>query len=125
MYTNFGERNLFCFCDTATFKNNQISLSDHGLYIVHGHQKIQSIGIGSKNSCNYKLMSNACTLILVGTASPVSEILLLLKRAKFPFQSMVVEKLNSIELAQKFMQMDYNPGVKIKKQANNPLLYKV
>ena len=38
---------------------------------------------------------------------------------------MVVKELNSIELAQKFMQMDYNPGVKIKKQTNNPLLYKV
>ena len=39
-------------------------------------QKIQSIGIDSKNSCNYKLMSNACTPILVGVASPVLEILL-------------------------------------------------
>ena len=48
MHTNFGERDLFGSGDTATFKNDQISLSDHGLYIVHGHQKIQSIGIGSK-----------------------------------------------------------------------------
>ena len=35
--TNFGERDLFGFRDTATFKNGQISLS------VHGHQKIQWI----------------------------------------------------------------------------------
>ena len=39
-YTNFGGRDLSSFGDTATFKNGQISLSDHGLYIVHGHQKI-------------------------------------------------------------------------------------
>ena len=31
MYTNFGERSYFSFRDTATFKNGQISLSDHGL----------------------------------------------------------------------------------------------
>ena len=31
MYTNFGGRDLTSFGDTATFKNGQISLSDHGL----------------------------------------------------------------------------------------------
>ena len=31
MYTNFGRRGLSCFGDIATFKNGQISLSDHGL----------------------------------------------------------------------------------------------
>ena len=31
MYTNFGERDLSTFGDIATFKNSQISLSDHGL----------------------------------------------------------------------------------------------
>ena len=31
MYTNFGERDLSGFGDTATFKNSQISLSTHGL----------------------------------------------------------------------------------------------
>ena len=40
MYTDFGGRGLFGFGDTATLKNGQISLSTHGLYIVHGHQKI-------------------------------------------------------------------------------------
>ena len=45
MYTNFGGCDYSGFGDIATFKNGQISLSDHG------HQKIQSIGIGSKNSC--------------------------------------------------------------------------
>ena len=30
MHTNFGGHGLFCFGDTATFKNGQISLSDHG-----------------------------------------------------------------------------------------------
>ena len=56
MHTNFGGCGLFGFGDTATFKNDQISLSDHGLYIVHGHQKIQSIRIGPKNSCKYALV---------------------------------------------------------------------
>ena len=40
MYTEFGGCGLSGFGDTATLKNSQISLSDHGLYIVHGHQKI-------------------------------------------------------------------------------------
>ena len=31
MCANFGGRNYFGFGDTATFKNGQISLSDHGL----------------------------------------------------------------------------------------------
>ena len=31
MYTNFGGRDFSGFGDTATFKNSQISLSDHGL----------------------------------------------------------------------------------------------
>ena len=31
MYTNFGWRELSGFGDIATFKNSQISLSDHGL----------------------------------------------------------------------------------------------
>ena len=31
MYTNFGGRDLSSFGDTATLKNGQISLSDHGL----------------------------------------------------------------------------------------------
>ena len=33
-------------------------------------------------------MSNACTLILVGVASYVSEILVFSKSAKFPFRTM-------------------------------------
>ena len=32
MYTNFGVCDLSGFRDIATFKNGQISLSDHGLY---------------------------------------------------------------------------------------------
>ena len=34
MYTNFGERVLSTFGDIATFKNGQISLSDHGLQVI-------------------------------------------------------------------------------------------
>ena len=33
-------------------------------------------------------MSNACTPILMGVATPVSEVLLLSNFAKFPFQTM-------------------------------------
>ena len=40
--TNFGERDLSSFGDIATFKNG---------HIVHGHQKIQLLRIGSKKSC--------------------------------------------------------------------------
>ena len=110
MHTNFGGCGLFGFGGTATFKNGQISHSDHGLYIVHGHQKIQLIGIGSKNSCKYGLMSSACTPIMVGGASPVSEILLPSKTAKFPFLTMGYSPLslkNSIDqnLLKKFMQV--------------------
>ena len=31
MHNNFGGHGLSCFGDIATFKNSQISLSDHGL----------------------------------------------------------------------------------------------
>ena len=34
IHTNFGGCSLFGFGDTATFKNDQISLSTHGLYMV-------------------------------------------------------------------------------------------
>ena len=43
MCTNFSGCGLSGFGDTATLKNGQVSLFDHGLYspwIVHGHQKI-------------------------------------------------------------------------------------
>ena len=51
-------------------------------------------------------MSHACTPNLVGVASLVSEILLLLKMAKFPFptmdyKSMDIKKFNQLELTQK------------------------
>ena len=34
MYTNFGGCGLSGFGDTTTFKNGQISLSDHGLQVI-------------------------------------------------------------------------------------------
>ena len=52
-------------------------------------------------------MCNACTPILVGVTSPVSEILVLSKTAKFPFLTMdyspwsVGKKSNQMESAQK------------------------
>ena len=34
MHTSFGGCSFFNFGDIATFKNGQISLSDHGIYMV-------------------------------------------------------------------------------------------
>ena len=55
-------------------------------------------------------MSNACTPILVGVASPVSKLLLLSKTAKFPFLTMDYspwssENLIEWNLLKKFMQV--------------------
>ena len=55
-------------------------------------------------------MSHACTPILVGVTSPVSEILLLSKTAKFPFQTMGYSPWSSKNLIdrnqpKKFMQI--------------------
>ena len=110
MYINFGGRGLFSFGDTATLKNGQISLSNHGLYIVHGRQKIEVNRIGSKNSCKYGLMSSACTPILVGVVSLVSEIPQPSKTTKFPFPTMDYSPWSSKNLIdwnrlKKFMQV--------------------
>ena len=40
MHTNFGGCSFSNFGDIATFKNSQISHSNHRLDIVHGQQKI-------------------------------------------------------------------------------------
>ena len=93
MYINFGG------CSSSSFGA-----------IVHGHQKIQSIGISSKNSCKYGLMPHACTPILVGVVSPVLEILLPSKMAKFPFLTMGYSPWSSKNLInrnrlKKFMQI--------------------
>ena len=60
-------------------------------------------------------MSNACTPNLVGVASPVLEILLLLKKTKFPFPTMDYSPWSSKNLIdwnqlKKFMQV----GVDVK-----------
>ena len=34
VYIKFGGHDLYGFGDTATFKNGQISLSDHGLQVI-------------------------------------------------------------------------------------------
>ena len=56
-------------------------------------------------------MSSACTPILVGVASPVSEILLLSKTAKFPFRTMgyspwLSKNLIDRNRLKKFMQVE-------------------
>ena len=58
-------------------------------------------------------MSSSCTPILVGVSSPVSEILLLSKTAKFPFRPMDYSPWSSKNLIdrnrlKKFMQVEVN-----------------
>ena len=50
MYISFGGRGLSGFGDMATFQKWP-NFPFRAWTIVHGHQKIQSIGIGSKNLC--------------------------------------------------------------------------
>ena len=50
MYTSFGGRGLSGFGDMATFQKRP-NFPFEAWTIVHGHRKIQSIGIGSKNLC--------------------------------------------------------------------------
>ena len=61
-------------------------------------------------------MSNACTQILVGMTSLVSEILLLSKTAKFPFRTMgyspwLSKNLIDRNRLKKFMQVGVNVQV--------------
>ena len=51
MHTNFDGCGLSGFGDMATFQKRP-NFPFGAWTIVHGHGKIQSIGIGSKNSCN-------------------------------------------------------------------------
>ena len=109
IYTSFGGRGLSGFGDMATFQKRPNFPFDPWT-IVHGHQKIESIGIGSKNSCKYGLMSHACTPILVGVVFSVSEILIPSKTAKFPFRTMDYSPWSSKNLIdrnrlKKFMQV--------------------
>ena len=50
MHTDFGGCGLSAFGDIATFQK-QPNFPFEAWTIVNGHGKIQSIGIGSKNSC--------------------------------------------------------------------------
>ena len=50
MHTSFGGRGLSGFGDMATFQKRP-NFPFGAWTIVHGHRKIQLIGIGSKNLC--------------------------------------------------------------------------
>ena len=50
MHTDFGGRGLSGFGDMATFQKRP-NFPFGAWTIVHGHGKIQLIGIGSKNLC--------------------------------------------------------------------------
>ena len=66
IHTNFGGRNIFGFGDIATFKNCQISLSDHELYIIDVKYMQTNFG-----GCDILVFE-----ILLPWTFPVSEILL-------------------------------------------------
>ena len=50
MHSNFGGRGLSGFRDIATFQKRP-NFPFRAWTIVHGHQKIELIGIDSKKSC--------------------------------------------------------------------------
>ena len=107
-HTSFGGHSLSGFGDIATFKIGQSSLSDHyspwsskKLFDWNRLEKFMQVGIDVK--CMH-------TLILVGMDSPVSEILLLSKAAKFPFPTMdsspwSSKNLNDWSRLKEFMQI--------------------
>ena len=73
-------------------------------------KKFNRLELVQKIHASNKLMSNACTPILVGVTSLVSEILLLSKIAKFPFLTMDYSPWSSKNLIhqnrlKKFMQV--------------------
>ena len=52
MHTSFGVCGLSGFRDIATFqKRPNFPFRAWTIHVVHGHQKIELIGIGSKNLC--------------------------------------------------------------------------
>ena len=81
MHTSFGGCDSFGFGDMDIFQKRP-NFPFGAWTIVHGHGKIQSIRIGSKNSCKKGLMSSACTPILVGVTPSVSEIWLPFKNGQ-------------------------------------------
>ena len=52
MHTNFDGRRQSSFGDIATFKNGQISLSDHGLYKKFNHLELAQKIHASRVSCH-------------------------------------------------------------------------
>ena len=107
-HANFGGRGFFRFRRYCYFQK-RLNFPFGPWTIVYGHQKIQSIGISQKNSCKQGLMSSACTPILLGVVSSVSEIFTTFKNGQISpsdhgLQSMVmvIKKSNQSESAQNF-----------------------
>ena len=113
MQTNFGGCGLSGFGVMAPFclpsKTAKISLRTMGYNSLWGSKN----RIGSKNSCKYGLIWNACKPILVGVASLVSEILLIfhlpLKQPKFPFGPWAIVHGGHSNRLNFLMTMDYSP----------------
>ena len=71
MHTSFGGRDPSGFGDMATFQKRPNFLFGACPW---SWKILKSIGIGSKILCKKELTSSACTPIVVGVVSPVSEI---------------------------------------------------
>ena len=90
MQTNFGRRGLFSFRDFASFlvafKTAKFSLRTMGYSpwssknLINQNRLRKFMQVGIDVTCMYTE--------LVGVVSPVSEIPLLSKKAKFPFRTM-------------------------------------
>ena len=104
MYTNFGGRSYFSFGDTVTFKNGQISLSDHGLYspwssknLIDRNRLKKFMQVGVDVTYMYTNFGGRSYFSFEDTAT--------FKNAKFPFPTMdytmVIKKFNPSESAQK------------------------
>ena len=81
MYISFGGRGLSGFGDMVTFQKRP-NFPFGAWTIVHGHQKIELIGIGSKNHASRDQYQVHVHQFWLGVVSPVSEILLPFKNGQ-------------------------------------------
>ena len=93
IHTNFGGCNLSGFEDIANFKNGHI-------HVVHGHQKIQLLKIGSKK------MQLGVDVTCINTNFGGRDLsgfgdIATFKNGQFSLSSMVIKKFNCLESAQK------------------------
>ena len=114
MHTNFDGCLHSSFVDIATFKNGQISLSDHGLHVYSPwSSKNLIIWNWLKKFMQVEVNVMFMHTNLMGVAILVLEILLLSKTVKFPFPTMDYSPWSSKNLIiwswlKKIMQVEVN-----------------